>query len=92
MEQCSYSMAFMDLEATALGIDSCIIGAFANELTGFNPEMKNLVRNEFNIPDGMIIAGMLALGYRQEGIKTPKKVRKSYDSLVSYEKYGQRGI
>ena len=30
MEQCSYAMAFMDLQAQSLGVDCCIIVAFAN--------------------------------------------------------------
>lgn len=92
MEQCSYAISFMDLQAESLGISACIIGAFANELTGFNPELKNAVRKEFNIPEGMIIAGMLALGYRKDGVKTPEKKRKAFESVVSFEKYDTERI
>lgn len=89
MEQCSYAMAFMNLQAQSLGIDSCIIGAFANELTGFTPDVYEQVKEALNIPESSMIAGMLALGYRQEGVQNLPKKRKSFETVVSYEKYGQ---
>lgn len=90
MEQCSYAMAFMNLQAQYLGIDSCIIGAFANELTGFNPEVYEKVKETLNIPESAMIAGMLALGYRQEGVHNLPKKRKRFETVVSSEKYGQQ--
>lgn len=90
MEQCSYAMAFMNLQAQSLGIDSCIIGAFANELTGFNPEVYEKVKETLNIPESAMIAGMLALGYRQEGVHNLPKKRKRFETVVSSEKYGQQ--
>lgn len=88
MEQCSYAISFMNIQAESLGIDSCIIGAFANELTGFNPEISRNVRAEFEIPEDMFIAGMLALGYRSTDLPT-KKIRKSTEDVVFYGKYGR---
>ncbi len=90
MEQCSYAMAFMVLQAQSLGVDCCIIGAFANELTGFNPDVYETVKEKLNIPDSAMIAGMLTLGYRSENVKDLPKRRKSFNSVVSYGKYGQR--
>lgn len=90
MEQCSYAMAFMNLQAQSLGIDSCIIGAFANELTGFNPEVYEKVKETLNIPETSMIAGMLALGYRQETVHNLPKIRKRFETVVSSEKFGQQ--
>lgn len=90
MEQCSYAMAFMNLQAQSLGIDSCIIGAFANELTGFTPEVYEKVKETLNIPDTSMIAGMLALGYRKETVHNLPKIRKRFETVVSSEKFGQQ--
>ena len=90
MEQCSYAMAFMDLQAQSLGIDCCIIGAFANELTGFTPDIYEKVKEKLNIPDSTMIAGMLTLGYRKDGVKNLPKRRKLFETVVSYGKYGQK--
>lgn len=90
MEQCSYAMAFMNLQAQSLGIDCCIIGAFANELTGFTPDVYETVKEKLNVPDSAMIAGMLTLGYRKDGVKNLPKRRKLFETVVSYEKYGQK--
>lgn len=87
IEQTTYAMAYMILQAQALGIDSCIIGAFGNELTGFNQDLYNQLREKLHIPDRHLMLGLLALGYRQDGIKTPKKIRKDFDEVVSKEIY-----
>ncbi len=90
LEQCAYAMAYMNLQAQALGIDSCIIGAFANEMTGFKPELLNRLREVFNLPQGVFINGLLALGYRADGIKNNPKIRKPFKDIVSIEEYGNR--
>ncbi len=87
IEQCTYAISYMDLQAKHLGIDACIVGAIANELTGFSPDLAEEVRNIFKIPEGMIIIAFLALGYRKEGIITPKKKRKAFNEVVSKEEY-----
>jgi nitroreductase len=90
MEQISYAMAYMGLEAEHLNIDSCIIGAFSNELTGFNDELNKEVKKVLNIPENTIIAGMLTLGYRKETVKNLTKKRKAFEETVSFEKYGEK--
>lgn len=89
MEQCSYAVSFMLLQAKSMGIDSCIIGAFANELTGFKPELLKDIREKFKIPNGMFIAGLLVLGYQKEGLPVPAKKRKSFEKVVSIEEYSE---
>ena len=87
MEQCSYAMAFMDLQAQSLGIDCCIIGAFANELTGFTPDIYEKVKEKLNIPDSAMIAGMLTLGYKRDTFKQTKKTRKTKEEVIFYGQY-----
>ena len=87
LEQCSYPMAFMNLQAKKLGIDSCIIGAFANHLTELNPQMEKLMKKELNIPNGMFVASMLTLGYRKENIQDLPKIRKDVNEIISIDKY-----
>ncbi len=87
MEQCSYAISFMSLQAEHLNIGNCIIGAFANELTGFNPEIAKAVREKLNIPNDMIIAGMLTLGYKRDTFKQTKKMRKAKEEVIFYGQY-----
>ena len=87
MEQCSYAVSFMSLQAEHLNIGNCIIGAFANELTGFNPEIAKAVREKLNIPNDMIIAGMLTLGYKRDTFKQTKKTRKTKEEVIFYGQY-----
>ena len=87
MEQCSYAVSFMSLQAEHLNIGNCIIGAFANELTVFNPEIAKAVREKLNIPNDMIIAGMLTLGYKRDTFKQTKKTRKTKEEVIFYGQY-----
>lgn len=88
VEQCTYAMAYMTLQAKDLGIDSCIVGALGNELTNFNLELLAKVKKDLMIPDKNYIIGFLTLGYKKEESKTPTKYRKDFEEVVSKEKYG----
>lgn len=90
MEQCTYAMAYMTLQAKALNIDSSIIGAFGNELTEFNPELSEEVKTKLEIPQGNYIVGILALGYKKETTKVPNKLRKDFNEVVSKERYNNK--
>lgn len=90
IEQCTYAMAYMTLQAKALGIDSCIIGAFGNELTNFNPEISKEVKEKLNIPQNNYIVGILALGYKKETANIPNKIRKDFNEVVSKENYNEK--
>ena len=46
VEQCSYAMSHMVLEAENLGISSCIIGALGNEFTESNQEIYAQIREK----------------------------------------------
>lgn len=87
IEQTTYATAYMTLQAKALNIESCIIGAFGNELTSFNPEISKEVKEKLNIPQNNYIVGILALGYKKENTKIPNKIRKDFGEIVSKETY-----
>lgn len=90
IEQTTYATSYMTLQAKALGIDSCIIGAFGNELTTFNPELSKEVKEKLNIPQNNYVVGILALGYKKATAKTPNKIRKDFNEIVSKETYGNK--
>ena len=50
VEQVTYAVSYMMLEAKELGVDSCIIGAIQNEATVINsPELIEKVNNTLNL-------------------------------------------
>lgn len=90
IEQTTYATGYMTLQAKALGIDSCIIGAFGNELTTFNPEISIKAKEKLNIPENNYIVAILALGYKKENAKVPNKIRKDFNEIVSKETYNEK--
>lgn len=90
VEQCAYATGYITLQAKALGIDSCIIGAFGNELTNFNPEISKEVKEKLNLSENKFITTIIALGYKKETAKSPNKIRKEFNEIVSKETYGNK--
>ncbi len=90
IEQCTYAASHITLQAKALGIDSCIIGAFGNELTLFNPELYKEIKEKLNIPENNYIATIIALGYAKDNSTAPVKIRKNFDEVISKEVYGNK--
>ena len=90
IEQTTYAMSHILLQAKALGIDSCVIGAFGNELTEFNTDLYNKIKESLSIPQSNCIAGMITLGYKKEESTTPKKFRKEFDEVISKENYNKK--
>ncbi len=75
----------MVLAATAQGLGTCWIGSFD----------EDAVKATVNVPEGLGVVAMLALGYPKHGAdiveERPKaKNRKELDEIVSYEKYGRK--
>lgn len=87
VEQVTYAIAYMTLEAERLGLGACVIGALGNELTQILPELSEKVKRELNLNDKQCIMAMLTLGYPNDergGIK----LRKDFDEVVSEERLG----
>ncbi len=90
VEQLTYAISYMMLEAKELNIDSCIIGAIANEITLKNTDDKKQiiekVNNTLNLKDGEVIATMITLGYSENKEEKTNKQRKNIEDIVFYEK------
>ena len=87
VEQLTYAVAYMMLEAEAHSVRSCIIGAISNELTEVNPELSKEVKSKLGLNDKQIIASMITLGYEAEYAPVKKK-RKNFNDVVFLEKIG----
>ena len=90
VEQVTYAIAYMTLEAEKHGIGCCVIGAVANEVTQFSPELSEKVKRELNLNDEQCIISMLTLGYPDD--KKGLKLRKEFDEVISEEKLGQKFV
>ncbi len=90
IEQCTYAIDHIILQSKHLGIDSCIIGAFGNELTLFNPELYKEIKEKLELPENNFIAAMVALGYKKQDTTVPSKIRKDFDEVISKEVYGNK--
>lgn len=89
VEQVTYAVSYMMLEAKDLGIDSCIIGAISNEATILQDEIVAKVNEKLNLKQGEVIITMITLGYKKEEEKLNKN-RKDFDEIVHFEKVGDR--
>lgn len=89
MEQVIYPISYMMLEASSLGISSCIIGAFGSEITGILPDVSKKAKEVLGLNEGQIISTIIALGYDSNPTETAKQ-RKDFDEVISLEKLGNR--
>lgn len=87
LEQLTYAMAYMTIEAHNQGLGACIIGTVANELTNIHPDIYKEVRETLNLPDNVTIASLMTLGYPAEESTKYQKTRKAFEEAVSFEKY-----
>ncbi len=84
LEELTYAIAYMTIEAQACGVGACIIGAIGNELTESVPEVYDLARKTFEIPENFMVLALLILGYPVESEQKPEKTRKPFNEVVSW--------
>ena len=89
VEQVTYAVSYMMLQAKELGVDSCIIGALSNEATVVKPEIMEKVDKALNLSKGQVIITIMTLGYAKEETPTIKQ-RKDFDKVVHFEKIGNK--
>jgi len=89
LEEVTYAASYMTLAAHDEGLGCCVIGAIGNELTGVLPDIYAEVRSKLNIPENHIIVSLLTIGYPSENLQKMPKARKSFEEIVSFEKFGQ---
>lgn len=85
IEQLTYAVAYMSIQAEKSGVGCCIIGALANEMTKGDENVIKELKEQLNLNDKQILLTLLTLGYE----KTPKetnKIRKEPAEVIFYEK------
>ena len=87
VEQITYAIAYMTLEAERLGIGCCVIGALGNEVTKILPEISKEAKEKLNLNDNQCIISMLTLGYEKDP-QSANKMRKDFNEVISLEKLG----
>ena len=85
IEQLTYAVAYMTLEAEEQGIGCCIIGAMANELTKSNDELAQNIKTTLGLNNRQVLVELLTLGY-EDNPKPSKKYRKNTSEVIFYEK------
>ena len=85
VEQLTYAVSYMTLEAEEQGVGCCIVGAMANELTKSNSEKKKKIKDSLGLNNKQVLVELLTLGY-DANPKPAKKFRKEAKDIIFYEK------
>jgi len=67
------------LAATEIGLGTCWIGAFK----------ENLVKGILGVPENIRVVALTPIGYPGPNAERPKRGRKSISEIVCYEKYSE---
>lgn len=86
LEQLSYAVSFMILEAGNQGLGACVVGAFGNKATKFMPELYENLIKILNLPDEILPLVMVTIGYPAEDPKL--RPRKPLDQICHNETFG----
>ncbi len=90
VEELTYAIAYMSLEAEEQGIGACIVGAVTNEVTnGKDENVIAKIKSVLGLNNKQVLLTMLTLGYAKEQTQTVKS-RKEFDEVVSLEKLGNK--
>lgn len=87
LEELTYAISYMTLEAQEQGLGCCIAGAIGNEFTRSLPDIYAKVRERLNLPEHLFLATLLLIGYPELEVTKPKKIRKSPEDVISYERF-----
>ena len=85
IEQLTYAVAYMSIQAEKSGVGCCIIGALANEMTKGDENVIKELKERLNLNDKQILLTLLTLGYEKTPRET-KKIRKEPSEVIFYEK------
>lgn len=85
IEQLTYAIAYMSLQAEKSGVGCCIIGALANEMTKGDANVIKELKEHLNLSDRQVLLTLLTLGYEKER-KEVKKIRKEASEVIFFEK------
>ncbi len=85
IEQLTFAVAYMSIQAEKSGVGCCIIGAFANEMTKGDENVIKELKERLNLNDKQVLLTLLTLGYEKTPRET-KKIRKEPQEVIFYEK------
>lgn len=85
VEQLTYAVAYMTLEAEEQGVGCCVIGAMANELTKTNNEKAEQIKQLLGLSNRQVLVELLTLGYEVEPVSVTK-YRKPIEEVVFEER------
>ena len=85
VEQLTYAVSYMTLEAEEQGVGCCIVGAMANELTKSNSDAAQKIKDSLGLNNKRVLVELLTLGY-DANPKPAKKFRKEAKDIIFYEK------
>lgn len=85
VEQLTYAVSYMTLEAEEQGVGCCIVGAMANELTKSNSDAAQKIKDSLGLNNKQVLVELLTLGY-DANPKPAKKFRKEAKDIIFYEK------
>ncbi|MCK7470058.1 MAG: nitroreductase family protein [Desulfomicrobium escambiense] len=87
IEELTYAIAYMTIEAENQGLGACIVGFIGNDLTESMLETYEEVKDRLALPDNIVLVSLLLLGYPSDDAKKHSKIRKPLEKIVSYERY-----
>ena len=87
LEEVTYAIAYMTLAAHDKGLETCIVGGIGNEYTQVMQDIYAVTKMELELPKNIYLAALLLVGYPAEDNIIPHKDRKSFEEVVSFEKY-----
>jgi nitroreductase len=87
LEQLTYAISFLLLEARNSGIGACVVGGFGNILTQSNLKLYEELKNTLNLDENLDILTLITMGYPDEN--PPIRPRKKLDKILSFEKFGK---
>ena len=87
IEEVTYAISYMTLAAQEKGIETCIIGGIGNEYTQILQDVYAVTKMELELPKEFNLVALLLLGYPKEDNIEPIKTRKTFEEIVSFEKY-----
>lgn len=90
LEELTYAISYMTLAAKEKGLDTCIVGGIGNEYTNTSPDIYAVVKMELELPKEVSLATLLLIGYPKKDNIIPTKDRKSFEEIVSFEKYSAK--
>ncbi len=85
IEQLTFAVAYMSLQAEKSGVGCCIIGALANEMTKGDENIIKELKERLNLNDRQVLLTVLSLGYEKTPRET-KKIRKEPQEVIFFEK------